>query len=39
MLYQLSYASPAQTERIYRSGHEIASRFPEPQQTPCQQGI
>src|ERR1700728_3239016 len=37
MLYQLSYASPAQTDRIYRSGHEIASRFPEPQQNPCQQ--
>ena len=39
MLYQLSYASPAETDKIYRSGHQIASGFLDPQQNPCQQGF
>src|ERR1700691_3707641 len=36
MLYQLSYASPAQTGQIYRSGNEIASKFPNYQKNHCQ---
>jgi hypothetical protein len=33
MLYQLSYASDAQTEQIYRSGNQIASGFLAPSKT------
>jgi hypothetical protein len=36
MLYQLSYASPAQTGQIYRSGNQIASKFPNRLQNHCQ---
>jgi hypothetical protein len=35
MLYQLSYASPAQTLRKYHTGNEIASGFLKGQQNPC----
>ena len=39
MLYQLSYASVAQTEQNYHTGNQIASKFLFRQQTHCQLSI
>jgi hypothetical protein len=38
MLYQLSYASPAQTEQKYHRGNRIASEYLAPLQNTCQHG-